>query len=281
MDEEGSIISHEKIDQYRKNMDLLRGLSPIELTFLLKSSGSWDERSKSSPFVDSIVKMGERWVLHKKESKERRKAEGGRVKKALISSVKSRFPSSKDFNYRMEVPSSYINKIFSNSPHKKARDNWWTTFWAFIGSFIGIASIGLLYQYGLADKGYPVFFPALGATSVLFYSLTDLPGAQPRNAFVGQVVGTFVSVAIFQLVGQIPWLAGALSVSLTVAILDFINCQHPPAGALALAFIVTPSFHSLLYLYIPLALLGTSMLFITAVLIENIPKFRKYPMSWW
>lgn len=58
---------------------------------------------------------------------------------------------------------------------------------------------------------------------------------------------------------------------------------HPPGGATALiAVIGGESVHKLGYLYVVMpAALGAGVMLVVALIVNNIPKTRKYPEFWW
>jgi CBS-domain-containing membrane protein len=106
--------------------------------------------------------------------------------------------------------------------------------------------------------------------------------AQPRNLLGGHVLSAIIGVTAFQLLGGQPWLAAAMAVSTSIALMHLTKTLHPPGGATALiAVIGGESVHNLGYLYvvIPTAL-GASVMLIVALLVNNIPKARKYPEFW-
>jgi CBS-domain-containing membrane protein len=73
-----------------------------------------------------------------------------------------------------------------------------------------------------------------------------------------------------------------MAVSTAIAAMHLTRTLHPPGGATALiAVIGGDSVHGLGYLYalVPVGL-GAVMLLAVAVLVNNIPKNRRYPEFW-
>jgi CBS-domain-containing membrane protein len=117
---------------------------------------------------------------------------------------------------------------------------------------------------------------------VLIYGAIRSPLAQPRNLLGGHILSAIIGVTAFQLLGDQPWLAAAMAVSTSIALMHLTKTLHPPGGATALiAVIGGESVHNLGYLYvvIPTAL-GAGVMLIVALLVNNIPKGRKYPEFW-
>jgi CBS-domain-containing membrane protein len=78
------------------------------------------------------------------------------------------------------------------------------------------------------------------------------------------------------------WLASSLAVATAIAVMHATKTLHPPGGATALiAVIGSTKIHSLGYLYaiIPVGL-GAVIMLVVALLVNNIPKSRRYPDFW-
>jgi CBS-domain-containing membrane protein len=123
---------------------------------------------------------------------------------------------------------------------------------------------------------------SFGASAVLIYGAIRSPLAQPRNLLGGHILSAIIGVTAFQWLGGQPWLAAAVAVSISIALMHLTGTLHPPGGATALiAVIGGESVHNLGYLYvvIPTAL-GAGVMLIVALLINNISKSRKYPEFW-
>jgi CBS-domain-containing membrane protein len=154
--------------------------------------------------------------------------------------------------------------------------------WSWLGSFLGITAVALLH-YNLVDQqGLMLLIGSFGASAVLIYRAVRSPLAQPRNLIGGHVLSALVGVMAFQWLGTSPWLAAAVAVSTSIALMHLTKTLHPPVGATALiAVIGGQSVHKLGYLYVvmPVAL-GACVMLIIALVVNNIPKNRKYPEFW-
>jgi CBS-domain-containing membrane protein len=79
-----------------------------------------------------------------------------------------------------------------------------------------------------------------------------------------------------------PWLAASVAVATAIALMHATRTLHPPGGATALVAVVrSPDVHALGFLYVlvpgtvaPLVLLAV------ALVVNNIPRFRRYPEYW-
>ena len=155
-------------------------------------------------------------------------------------------------------------------------------FWSWLGSFLGISAVALLHAGLFAPRDLSLLIGSFGASAVLLYGAVRSPLAQPRNLMGGHVLSALIGVTAHQLLGSTPWLAAAVAVSLAIAIMHLTRTLHPPGGATALiAVIGGDSVHQLGYLYVLVpAALGALVMLVIALLVNNIPKTRKYPEFW-
>ena len=154
--------------------------------------------------------------------------------------------------------------------------------WSWIGAVVGIALVGLLHARLVDQAGQALLIGSFGATAVLVYGAIRSPLAQPRNVLGGHVLSALIGVCAQQALGQTPWLAAAVAVATAIAVMHLTKTLHPPGGATALiAVIGGESVHSLGYMYalVP-AGLGAVILLLVALVVNNIPKSRRYPEFW-
>ena len=151
--------------------------------------------------------------------------------------------------------------------------------WTFIGSFIGIACIGFFQgsQFGNTDTVFLI--GSFGASAVLVFGSTNSPLAQPRNLIGGHFLSGFIGVLVCKLLPDQVWLSSALSVSLSIVVMQMTKTMHPPGGATALiANIGSAKVKSLGFSFLLTPMLsGVLILLVTAMIINNIPKNRNYP----
>jgi CBS-domain-containing membrane protein len=154
--------------------------------------------------------------------------------------------------------------------------------WSWIGSFLGLAAVAFIHYKILDQTGLMLVIGSFGASAVLIYGAIRSPLAQPRNLLGGHILSAIIGVTTVQLLGGELWLAAAVAVSTSIAVMHLTGTLHPPGGATALiAVIGGESVHNLGYLYVlmPTAL-GAIVMLIIALIINNIPKNRKYPEFW-
>ena len=123
---------------------------------------------------------------------------------------------------------------------------------------------------------------SFGASAVLVYGAVDSPLAQPRNLVGGHVVSAVIGVTSYQLMSGNIWLCAGVAVATAIAAMHASKTLHPPGGATALiAVIGSGKIHDLGYLYVLIpAASGSLIMLVIGLIINNIPKSRKYPMFW-
>ena len=154
-------------------------------------------------------------------------------------------------------------------------------FWSFIGAFIGIGIIAFIQSFYLSKVENVFLIGSFGATCVLVYGAIQSPLAQPRNLIGGHVLSAIIGVTIAKFLPDIIWLTAPLAVSTSIVLMQYTKTLHPPGGATALiAIIGTEKIKTLGYLYVLSPVLsGTLILFVVALLINNITKHRSYPTN--
>lgn len=127
-----------------------------------------------------------------------------------------------------------------------------------------------------------------GATAILNYNTIASPLAQPRNSILGQTFSAFIGVSISKLFALLPtqsqylalrWVAGPIACGLASAVMTMTNTVHPPGGATALLAIINPTIQDMGWRFIPLILLGSVLMFLVALPLNNIQ--RVFPVFWW
>lgn len=143
---------------------------------------------------------------------------------------------------------------------------------ALIGGFITIFALVILTKM----TSTPWLMAPFGASCVLAFGVWNTPLSQPRNIIGGHFVSTFVGLTTFHIFGDAAWAIG-LSVGLAIAIMMLTKTTHPPAGADPLVVMLDQSSWS--YLITPV-LIGSVMIVLFALIINNLSSKREYPVFW-
>jgi CBS domain-containing membrane protein len=154
-------------------------------------------------------------------------------------------------------------------------------FWTFLGSFTGIAIMGLLNSKYFNPVDNVFIIASFGASAVLIYGVINSPLAQPRNLIGGHVISAFIGVTVHKLIPGEVWLASALSVSTAIVLMQVTKTLHPPGGATALlANIGSEKVISLGYLFVLTPILsGAVILLLVAIFFNNRTSHRSYPKN--
>lgn len=178
--------------------------------------------------------------------------------------------------------SEYLRKMRGTTRGSPPRVSNTEILWSWIGGFLGIGLLAWLNDLFFKGADLSLMIGSFGASAVLVYGAPRSPLAQPRNLVGGHVVSALVGVICWKLFHQYPWLAGALAVATAIALMHATRTLHPPGGATALiAVIGSAQIHQLGFLYVLIpATAGPLILLLVAVLVNNIPKSRRYPEIW-
>jgi len=154
--------------------------------------------------------------------------------------------------------------------------------WSWIGSFIGIAAVAAINLAIVAKTDLVMIIGSFGASAVLIYGAIRSPLAQPRNLIGGHVISAAIGVTAYKLLPANLWLASAIAVATSIAVMHATKTLHPPGGATALIAVVgSQKIHDLGYLYLLIpAGAGPLIMLAVALLVNNIPKKRRYPEFW-
>lgn len=154
--------------------------------------------------------------------------------------------------------------------------------WSWVGAFLGIAAVASLNYKILENSDLVLIIGSFGASAVLIYGAIKSPLAQPRNLLGGHIFSAVIGVACYQLLGSHMWLAASVAVATAIAFMHATKTLHPPGGATALiAVIGSAKIHNLGYLYVLMPVgLGAVIMLLVALLVNNIPRSRRYPEFW-
>ena len=150
----------------------------------------------------------------------------------------------------------------------------------FLGAFVGIGLVGFINSRYLVLNDNLFLIGSFGASSVLIYGVINSPLAQPRNLIGGHLVCAIIGVTVHKIIPNEIWLASALAVALSIVAMQITKTLHPPGGATALiANIGSEKIKALGYVYVLSPVLtGVMILFVVALIFNNISKSRSYPL---
>lgn len=149
-----------------------------------------------------------------------------------------------------------------------------------IGGFIGILLIIWISQYFIDVKSTVFIVASMGASAVLLFAVPHGPLSQPWPLVGGHLISATIGVTCYQWIPDL-FLAASFAVALAIVAMYYLHCIHPPGGATALTAVIGGvEIHALGYSYILMpVLLNTLVILLTAILINILFPWRRYPIS--
>ena len=124
-----------------------------------------------------------------------------------------------------------------------------------------------------------VIVASMAASVTLLYATPHSPLTQPWNLVGGHLVSALVGLLCSVLIPE-PAVAAGAAVGLSILVMEFLNCLHPPGAATALLLVLVNSqLHDMGWrsaLYIVAINVGISL--VLALIINNLLPGRRYPM---
>lgn len=143
---------------------------------------------------------------------------------------------------------------------------------ALAGAFITIFILSILTRLTHTEWLIAPF----GSSCLLVFIAWNAPLSQPRNIIGGHFISTLIGLIVFHFLGN-TILSIAIAVPLAIVCMMFTKTLHPPAGANPI--IVILGAYQWSYLFSPV-LIGSMVIVVVALLINNMRKNRAYPTFW-
>ncbi|HZH15262.1 MAG TPA: HPP family protein [Archangium sp.] len=149
-----------------------------------------------------------------------------------------------------------------------------------IGGFIGIMAVLVVSTRALGDALAVLIVASMGASAVLLFAVPHGPLSQPWPVAGGHILSALVGVTCFRLVRD-PRLAAPTAVGLSIVIMYYGRCIHPPEGATALTAVIGgEAVHSLGYWYVVTPVALNALIILAVAVAVNWPfAWRRYPGS--
>lgn len=148
-----------------------------------------------------------------------------------------------------------------------------------LGAFLGILGLLTVSQAVLDTHGAALVVTSMGASAVLLFAAPHSALSQPWPVIGGHMLsaGIGITCALF-----IPdtLVAAAVAVSLSIAVMYYTRCLHPPGGAAALAVVVGgEQVHALGYAFLVTPVLINVLVLLSVAMLFNTPfPHRRYPL---
>ncbi|GFH44427.1 hypothetical protein CTEN210_00901 [Chaetoceros tenuissimus] len=177
----------------------------------------------------------------------------------------------KSFNPPLKIPS--------------AATTWQVAFWITCSCFVAFTTILGMNNAIRKSTGndYGFFAGPFGALITLQFALTAAPPAQPRNCLYGMTLSLFISICgkyLLSFQAGIPqWVVASICTSIAIGAMAKTSTVHPPAGATAIVFSLTPIKTIVNDLAVAgLMLVASIVSIMIATVLNNSNDLRQYPM---
>jgi CBS domain-containing membrane protein len=149
---------------------------------------------------------------------------------------------------------------------------------AAIGAFAGIALTSAVSYWCIQDiRVIPYLIAPMGASAVLLFAVPSSPLAQPWSLLGGNIVAASIGVTCAILVTH-SMLAASLAVGLSILVMLYMRCLHPPSGAVALTAVLGgDAIHALGYGFVLAPVALNSLIIISVAIIFHHSTKHAYP----
>ena len=103
-----------------------------------------------------------------------------------------------------------------------------------LGGFVGIFAVYWISRSVSGAAASPMLVLSMGSTAVMLFAVPHGALSQPWPLLGGHLVSGLIGIACLLYVPD-PMLAASLGVGLSIGVMHYLRCIHPPAGATALA----------------------------------------------
>lgn len=147
-----------------------------------------------------------------------------------------------------------------------------------MGGFVGIFAVIFISAMLVEGQDIPLIVASMGASAVLLFAAPHGKFSQPWNLIGGHLISALVGVACARWIPDL-YLAAALAVGLSITLMYYLRCIHPPGGATALmAVIGGPQIHALGFDYLLLPIgLNVGVILLAALAVNFLTAWRRYP----
>lgn len=172
-----------------------------------------------------------------------------------------------------EVKANTGSSTVNSSAHTEvAAPMWKENLYSLSGIALGMGVVCIVSVY------FEVLYliPSLASSAIMLFMSYNNVFAQPRNVVGGHLTAVLAAVIVAWFFGP-EWWAITLVVILTAFLMVVTHTIHPPGGGTAIAAFL--GCYSPLILLVSV-LLGSVIMVLTALVINNAISSRKYPLFW-
>ncbi|MCW8886330.1 MAG: HPP family protein [Motiliproteus sp.] len=154
----------------------------------------------------------------------------------------------------------------------------WDRLFTAFGGFVGIYGIMWVSGEVLEKQGAAMLVGSIGATLILLFVAPHASLSQPWAVFGGHLCSAVVGVSCVKVFPD-PILSASAALGISIAVMHYLSCVHPPGGATALVAVLGgDSVLQLGYGFVVFPVLINVVIVLGLVFIANLPfSHRRYP----
>jgi CBS domain-containing membrane protein len=148
-----------------------------------------------------------------------------------------------------------------------------------LGAFLGILGVLIISHGVIGSQGTALIVTSMGASAVLLFAAPHSPLSQPWPVLGGHMLSSAIGITCVLLI-QDTLAAAAVAVAVSITVMYYLRCLHPPGGAAALAVVMGGDMvHGLGYAYLVTPLLLNVLVLLSVAMLFNAPfAHRRYPL---
>ncbi|WP_260843226.1 HPP family protein [Sedimenticola selenatireducens] len=175
-------------------------------------------------------------------------------------------------------PSRLLGYLSDNNAHPTSHAEKWISAG---GGLVSVFMILLISQQVLDMHGTTLVVASMSASAVLLFAVPHGAMSQPWAVLGGHIISALIGVTVARWI-ESPLMASAIAVSLSIVVMHYLNCLHPPGGATALVAVLGGSaVQEMGYSYAVTPVLANAVILLTIAMIFNYPFiWRRYPQAW-
>ena len=157
-------------------------------------------------------------------------------------------------------------------------------FLSMLGAFISILCVLLVTSATLDTDLHSttslLIMTSMGASAVLLFAVPHGPLSQPWPVLVSHLVSGLIGVSCYLMFDNL-FVAASLAVSVSIYVMYYLRCIHPPGGATALAAVMSGSeVHALGYEFVFSPIMLNTLTILAIAILFNYPfAWRRYPAA--
>ena len=158
----------------------------------------------------------------------------------------------------------------------------WEKWISGLGAFVGLGLVMVNARWSLgpeAGNGVAtgLVVASMGASAVLLFAVPHGVLSQPWPLLGGHLISALIGVTCQRYLPP-GLLAPALAVGMSVLVMYYLRCIHPPGGATALTVVIAPQWAELGYAYLLYPVLVNAVaILVVAVAFNLLFGWRRYP----